>query len=854
MHRGRRYIDDFPTERALPPDIPPPPEDYVDPPLPDYPDRSYRPWSPASYREPYPAPPPIPSPSRYETYRPPYPERAPGWAAQSPTSPRTAHFEPRRERSFTHPMRPSPRTETFDREYPSHIGHPGQSHSGHERSYSAGGPLPSLSTSPRFRNTITGGRPSGRGSRDFSSYDPDQHIRKTSPTTSTHSGGRPVVRSRSSSRSSEFRRPLPRLEVAIPNGSYARTDSNVMNMDSTTSTPRRDGFQHHRNELPPLRSPIKDNFAFGERNRQYTPGPHRTSPRSDGYENTSPSPTFQPRSPVYRRRATPPPSQSIRTSPSMPPVLVPSSEMGDSHMEIEPTSREPVQRPPSGFRISHAQESTIDRDREASFAEHNATVEERRDSVPRVVTDPRDVPEPRERTQTPLQLPLAPPTPAEIQTDAPTPAETPAVETPPVIPLPPPEVPVPAEPLPPIEDDKPLPEVLRLIVSMRLRCDMQTREGRVGPVLLSNRSIAEPPHPTQPDSPPKSATAVVRESLEVHREELQQSYEANKPSLEVRFAQRQVDLNEKVERLREEYLSLHERWVGHCTKLDEVAKAGALEEAAATAGRTTRRSATTLGDAVRSDLEMEQIIASLGNEELTDANHLAAKNAAVIPDMISVTKGAVEFLYDDTNNEVFDPAMFYAPRTGFKDWTEDEQRVFLEKYAEHPKQFGIIASFLPEKSTSQCVNYYYLHKKKHLDFRKVVARFATGKRRRGGRRAAADKKRGNALLTDILQRDAEVSRDPTPVSSAGRRTRPVVATTGESKKSTVGRRHVVHLEDTPTPTSTPDPEGEPRKKRRRVTTARAQAAQEQEAVLDEIEVCASLCVFDSTLSSNTGGG
>ena len=35
--------------------------------------------------------------------------------------------------------------------------------------------------------------------------------------------------------------------------------------------------------------------------------------------------------------------------------------------------------------------------------------------------------------------------------------------------------------------------------------------------------------------------------------------------------------------------------------------------------------------------------------ELTDANHLSAKNAAVIPDMVSVTKGRVDIIYDDTN-------------------------------------------------------------------------------------------------------------------------------------------------------------------------------------------------------------
>ncbi|EMD35423.1 hypothetical protein CERSUDRAFT_24032, partial [Gelatoporia subvermispora B] len=226
-------------------------------------------------------------------------------------------------------------------------------------------------------------------------------------------------------------------------------------------------------------------------------------------------------------------------------------------------------------------------------------------------------------------------------------------------------------------------EGLRLVVKTRLRYDYQTREERVEPVLSSNRAIADAPR-----SGAGSAHSLVQEIV---HQRLAQEHSASitKQSLQARFAQRRAALTEKVHRLRDEYMTLHKRWREHCAKLDEVAKASALEEAAATAGRTTRRS-TALGDAVRSDLEMEQIIASLGNEELTDANHLSARNAATIPDMISVTNGSVDYLYDDTNNIVDDPINFYAPNTGLDDWTEEERQIFLEQFVIHPKQFGII--------------------------------------------------------------------------------------------------------------------------------------------------------------------
>ncbi|KAH8101177.1 hypothetical protein BXZ70DRAFT_934778 [Cristinia sonorae] len=406
------------------------------------------------------------------------------------------------------------------------------------------------------------------------------------------------------------------------------------------------------------------------------------------------------------------------------------------------------------------------------------------------------------------------------------------------------------------EDDSAAPEVafpdtLRMFVMMRLRNSRQTREDRVLPVLSANEAVAaahkafaQLSKGSDGRPPAASPQELVEECMEAERVEARQATHVDvRPSLRARFAQRQAVLNDKVARLRAEYLELHERWLAHCASLDDVAKAGALEESSTSAGRTTRRSAATLGDAVRSDLEMEQIIASLGNEELTDANHLAARNAAIIPDMVTVDlnpKGGLEEylqVYDDTNNAVDDPDAFYAPRTGKYDWTDDEKRTFLEKYAAYPKQFGIIAGFLPHKTPAQCVTYYYLHKHQ-IDFRKVVAKFAFGKRRRGGRGAAAAKNRRNALLSDILQRDAEFSREHTPAGTAaatpvpnGRRVKPVssAAAGGEGRRSS-GRRIISGLvEQTPGSTPTPDPEPEAKRKRRRVTAIRGIAAPDLEA-------------------------
>ncbi|EIN08400.1 hypothetical protein PUNSTDRAFT_68915, partial [Punctularia strigosozonata HHB-11173 SS5] len=173
----------------------------------------------------------------------------------------------------------------------------------------------------------------------------------------------------------------------------------------------------------------------------------------------------------------------------------------------------------------------------------------------------------------------------------------------------------------------------------------------------------------------------------------QATYPRAASSLAQYFAQKEEMLDAKIKRLREEYLALHVKWVQQCSKLETAPKIVAPppeELPAAPTGRTTRRSAATLGDAVRSDLELEQIISTLGNEDMLDPSILCLRNVAKIPDMISATHGQVEASFDDTNNLVDNPGDFYAPRSGFEDWTDEEKEIFNEKYAAHPKQFGII--------------------------------------------------------------------------------------------------------------------------------------------------------------------
>ena len=120
---------------------------------------------------------------------------------------------------------------------------------------------------------------------------------------------------------------------------------------------------------------------------------------------------------------------------------------------------------------------------------------------------------------------------------------------------------------------------------------------------------------------------------------------------------------------------------------------------------------------------------------------------------------------------------------------------------------------------------------KFIDFRKVVSRHQADKRRRGGRRAG--KQKGNALLTDIRQHDAEVSRDSTPDGRTSRRRRAAVPQNNVEARRTATRRTASQRDTSPTPLSTPDPEPEAKRRRRKVNlTARAVTSVEQETMAE----------------------
>ncbi|KAH8829438.1 hypothetical protein DL96DRAFT_1791622 [Flagelloscypha sp. PMI_526] len=324
---------------------------------------------------------------------------------------------------------------------------------------------------------------------------------------------------------------------------------------------------------------------------------------------------------------------------------------------------------------------------------------------------------------------------------------------------------------------------------------------------------------------------------------VEDSFTAIEPHLQNFIQQRDGILAHHVNDLNAQYLDLYGSWRRHCDALDYQTQSKAQQQLGLDAGpasRTTRRSAAAMsgGDMARSDFEMEQILATLEADGATDPAQLCLHNLATIPDMISTTKGPPDYVFDDTNHLVRDPAAHYAPTVNHDHWTPEEIGVYFQKYAAFPKQFGIISEFLPNKSTAECVDFYYMHKKKVIDFRQIITRYAPTSR---GRKKKLGKGKRKGILSDIRQHDDAVAstkpqsrstrvQDPTPsttsasapVSASGRPKRTTKPRSSVLSAASISRKASTSQQgdgESSTAASTPEPERAQKRKRAPLSAA-----------------------------------
>jgi len=138
-----------------------------------------------------------------------------------------------------------------------------------------------------------------------------------------------------------------------------------------------------------------------------------------------------------------------------------------------------------------------------------------------------------------------------------------------------------------------------------------------------------------------------------------------------------------------------------------------------------RRSRTS-SDAVRSEAEFTQIMQQLSETEKQDPNLRYLKTLAKIPPLL-VDRRETSRVFIDNNRFVEDCGKEYSNYQLTNPWNTEEQDIFLRKYISTPKEFGKIASFLPNKSIEEVICYYFKNKHR-LNLKEIIEDIQAKKR------------------------------------------------------------------------------------------------------------------------------
>jgi nuclear receptor co-repressor 1 len=123
----------------------------------------------------------------------------------------------------------------------------------------------------------------------------------------------------------------------------------------------------------------------------------------------------------------------------------------------------------------------------------------------------------------------------------------------------------------------------------------------------------------------------------------------------------------------------------------------------------------------REDKEKKQIDSSTTQQQISVNPNTIEQELEIEEDKLRKSSIVPPIIFDrwqrkhEYNNQnglvKRDAAEFYKERTKMPYWSLEEKQIFIEKFTQSPKNFGYISSFLENKTTEQCVQFYYMTKK-----------------------------------------------------------------------------------------------------------------------------------------------
>jgi hypothetical protein len=212
-----------------------------------------------------------------------------------------------------------------------------------------------------------------------------------------------------------------------------------------------------------------------------------------------------------------------------------------------------------------------------------------------------------------------------------------------------------------------------------------------------------------------------------------------RPHLAKILHNRRLELEDKKEMLQEVFARKFDKWSKRARELkdkeDQQRMEIMLSPAEPGMGQRSRRGrggGFGVSDVINSEAEFEQVLAKLKAQEDGVGPGIDPSRWAVDPPMELDPAKRDAMAYRDRNTLVIDPTHEVKRRAQAVIWSEEERKVYRQKFTQHGKDFPRIARHLPNKTWNDCVDYYY--RNKHTEGLKALLRRQNGYWNRRGQK------------------------------------------------------------------------------------------------------------------------
>uniref|UniRef100_A0A8D8UCU2 Nuclear receptor corepressor 1 n=1 Tax=Cacopsylla melanoneura TaxID=428564 RepID=A0A8D8UCU2_9HEMI len=260
-------------------------------------------------------------------------------------------------------------------------------------------------------------------------------------------------------------------------------------------------------------------------------------------------------------------------------------------------------------------------------------------------------------------------------------------------------------------------------------------------VYKSNRELAQESHTTMSRlGPPIDLPIYNQPSDSPTYQLLRERHAEFRPRLVELIRKRKQEEASRQNKLTESYCTLAAQWFKKVDKIENSSKRKAREAKAREVyekmfpeirkNREDKERFSRVGARVKSDADLAEIMDGLQEQEAEDRRR---HSLSVIPPIItdrSRPGRAPNFI--NNNGRVLDYEAEMSARAQVKMWTASERELFRDKYIHHQKNFGLIASFLERKTPADCVEYYYLSKKRE-NYKRAIRYNKSRARTRGNK-------------------------------------------------------------------------------------------------------------------------